>query len=207
MWNSENGTMKPYRYLGRDEYLQKFDVDAMWKKIPWERRSDSPRNEAWFAADGRSYTYGKGRGVRTYESIVKEDYPEFSLLLGMIWCTAEIAAGEACANFLGCFINGYLDGTDHLGWHSDDGPDIDDRRPIAVVTFGAEREIWLRPKDSIEKMDSYESSVDKIKLEHGSIFIMEPGCQQTHQHRIPKASFICGPRISFTFRGLKNVNP
>jgi alkylated DNA repair dioxygenase AlkB len=183
--------MKVYEYLGKDDNLIYIDVNILWSQIPWVKLEDSPRFEYWYAKDGRSYTYGKGRGVRTYFSL----YPFTNLY--DIW---NIIETKLNTKFQGCFVNGYKDGHDHLGWHSDDGPDIDQNNSIAVVTFGAEREIWIR---EIKPKYEYTVQVDnKIKLENGSIFVMEPGCQQTHQHRIPKAGFECGPRISFTFRGL-----
>lgn len=202
-----------YKYLGPQESLNYINVDWLWSLVPWERRGDSPRFECWMAQDGRPYTYGKGRGERTYLSKLTE-HSELANprkaegLVGAIWppvypiwYLAEILCNT---KFEGCFLNGYKDGTDHLGWHSDDGPDIDESRPIAVVTFGAEREIWLRKISGIGAAEVGNLDIDKIKLQNSSLFIMEPGCQQTHQHRIPKADFQpCGPRISLTFRGLK----
>lgn len=183
-----------------EDNTRKNGVNILWDLIDWERREDSPRNECWYADPPRPYTYGKGRGIRTYES--KEIPSEICLL----WVMVE---GKLGCKFEGCFVNGYEDGSDHLGWHADDGPDIDSDRPIAVWTFGAEREIWLREISSGVGGASMQTTeelnrVEKIKLENGSLFVMKPGCQETCQHRIPKAGFICGRRISFTFRGLKN---
>lgn len=190
--------MKPYdchynfaRLTGID-----FNLEHLWASIPWERREDSPRNECWFATDGRSYTYGRGRGIRTYESNIK-DFDSIPDWLYSIWTSVELGTGF---HFEGCFINGYQDGSDHLGWHDDDGPDLDHKKPIAVVSFGATREIWIRANIN----SSVAPQIDKIKLENGSLFIMNPGMQKTYQHRIPKTGNICGPRISFTFRGLNS---
>ena len=71
---------------------------------------------------------------------------------------------------------------------------MDDGRPIAIVTLGAEREIWFCPNED-------RADISKVLLEHGSLCVMAPGMQDTHLHRIPKAGFECGPRISITFRG------
>lgn len=103
-----------------------------------------------------------------------------------------------------CFLNGYRDGQDHLGWHADDSPEMDDKRPIAIVSLGARREIYFAPllnSDTPKKPDN--TQVEKVWLEHGSLCLMLPGMQDTHMHRIPKASYQnCGPRVSLTFRGL-----
>ena len=97
-----------------------------------------------------------------------------------------------------CFLNGYEDQKDHLGWHADDSPEMDDARPIGIISLGAEREIWFCPQDD-------KAAVTRIKLEHGSLCLMLPGMQDTHFHRIPKAGFVCGERISLTFRGFTPV--
>lgn len=97
-----------------------------------------------------------------------------------------------------CFLNGYRDGKDQLGWHADDSPEMDDARPIGIISLGAEREIWFRANES--------KDVTKLKLENGSLCLMNPGMQDTHQHRIPKSSLMtCGPRISLTFRGYVHI--
>jgi alkylated DNA repair dioxygenase AlkB len=71
---------------------------------------------------------------------------------------------------------------------------MDDERPIAIVTLGAEREIWFCPNTD-------RTDITKLVLGNGSLCVMAPGMQDTHWHRIPKAGFECGPRISITFRG------
>ena len=94
-----------------------------------------------------------------------------------------------------CFLNGYeTSGGGSLGWHADDSESMDDGRPIAIVTLGAEREIWFAPNDDMK-------DVTKLKLASGSVCVMAPGMQDTCKHRIPRAGFECGPRISLTFRG------
>jgi alkylated DNA repair dioxygenase AlkB len=120
-----------------------------------------------------------------------------------------------------CFLNRYLNQSDHLGWHADDSPEMDDARPVVTVSLGAEREIWFRAKaparirgqtndavvfDQVQDADGLKlvPSIEKLLLQHGSTAIMAPGMQDTHEHRIPKASFQCGERISLTFRGYVN---
>lgn len=71
---------------------------------------------------------------------------------------------------------------------------MDDNRPIAIVTLGAEREIWFRERGNDDSRES-------LVLTHGSLCLMAAGMQDTHDHRIPKAGFECGSRISLTFRG------
>lgn len=133
-----------------------------------------------------SYTYGVPPYAREYEP-----HPWLPTVSVMALILSEVY------NFVpdGCFINGYENSRDHLGWHADDSDSIDDGRPIAIFSLGAEREIWFRPKQP-------DGQVYKFLLESGSLMMMNAGMQDTHQHRIPKASREVGPRISLTFRGL-----
>ena len=155
------------------------------RALDWEDRA-GVRLEYYCNDFNKPYTYGRGRGERTY---LPRPYPEEVLeirrsLEANFGCTLEV-----------CFLNLYQGQRDHLGWHSDDSPEMDPLRPIISVSLGAEREIWTRRIG--------EKEITKTLLGHGSAFIMPPGFQQTHQHRIPKAGFACGERISLTFRGYR----
>lgn len=164
--------------------VDKFDL--YWTDLPWEQRGDTPRKEAFVSRNAPvDYTYGVSAYARTYTSSA---IPEFML---EFWEAAEKFAN---CKFELCFCNGYFDERDHLGWHADDSPSVDDGRPILVVSIGAEREIMFRDKER--------TFVDRLLLNNGSGLLMEAGMQDTHDHRIPKAGRKLGPRVSFTFRGL-----
>jgi alkylated DNA repair dioxygenase AlkB len=177
----------------------------------------APRTEFYTQRNGLPYTYGRGEGRRTYES---KPEPEVIRVL------RERLEEHCGVPFDAMFANGYADGKDHLGWHSDDSPEMDDNRPIGIISFGVEREIWFRQKPANNgkcvacngsgRYDSHGSpacsscggtgkenapAVTTLKLGHGSLCLMAPGMQDAYQHRIPKAGFVCGPRISLTFRG------
>ncbi len=165
----------------------------LWNELHWEKREDAPRRECWMAT--RPYTYGKGRGERSYlphpkhplvTAYEKRIYDQWGYVLD------------------GCFANGYANNRDHLGWHSDDDSGIDHSQPIAILSVGAEREIWFRPLivESVYYKEPNLPDIEKLVLTNGSITFMPAGMQQTHQHRIPKASYECGPRVSLTFRGM-----
>ena len=160
-------------------------AEEAWLDFPWEDRG-APRRECFFSALGKPYTYGSGLGIRTY-------WPKDAPLM-MSGLTAEAESATA-SKFELCFANGYAGAREHLGWHADDSDEIDDGRPIAVMSLGAAREIWIKPKDG----DA--STVEKILLPSGSLFVMGAGMQDTHLHRIPKHSGMCGFRVSLTWRG------
>ena len=161
-------------------------------ELAWERRGDTPRSEYYCNDYPDPYVYGRGRGRRLYEP--------------RPWHPAVVAIRTALethtsVRFEVCFLNRYDDGSDHLGWHADDHEGTDHTRPIAVVSFGAAREIWWRPNGA-----TGEAPADcRQLLSNRSLFIMPPGFQSTHQHRIPKADRVCGPRVSLTFRAFLGV--
>ena len=169
------------------EFATDINFEAMDRAILWEQRVDAPRAESYYAETTIPYTYGQGRGERTYFP-----HMEWSPLLAHLKARVEEALGE---RFELLFCNRYADARQHLGWHADDSVSVDPNRPIPVLSFGAEREIQFRENG---KGDTVES----LKLKSGSLLVMKAGMQQTHQHRIPKVGHLCGPRISLTFRGL-----
>ena len=160
---------------------------CLQNELAWVRREGTPRSEYYFNQANVPYTYGRGRGVREYQP--QPSNPVIDLLIEKL---------APYAKFEVCFLNRYHNQSDHLGWHSDDSPEMDDARPIAIISLGVEREIWFSKKDTNEKPVG---EIDKVKLENGSLCLMAPGMQDTHLHRIPKAGIVCGERISLTFRG------
>jgi alkylated DNA repair dioxygenase AlkB len=160
-------------------------AESAWNNFPWEDRG-APRRECFFSDKGESYTYGSGAGARTYWPKIAPD----------MMAALTKAAEEACGcKFELCFANGYAGPREHLGWHADDSDEIDDNRPIAVMSLGAAREIWVKPRGTGA------DAVEKILLPSGSLFIMKSGMQDTHFHRIPKHDRECGYRVSLTWRG------
>lgn len=151
------------------------------------------RKECFMSDSDIEYSYLDYSGAPTYKSepfnpIVKSILEKVNKRLG--------------TNLNICFLNLYMNSRNGLGWHSDDSHTIDHNEGIAVVSFGAEREIWCKLKG--EKGNVPDEN--KRKLENGSLFYMPPGFQSTHLHRIPKHDRDCGPRVSLTFRKYKAGN-
>lgn len=159
--------------------------ESLKNEIDWEQR-DAPRMECFLSTNTNPYTYGSGRGIRTY---YPKEYGYYAKLF------KNIAEHFASCEFEACFLNYYKGPRDHLGWHADDSDVIDMNRPIVVISLGSAREIWFREKNSKE--------IEKLLLEPNSVLIMKAGMQLSHEHRIPKHNATCGERISLTFRGLK----
>ena len=96
-------------------------------------------------------------------------------------------------------LNVYRDGSDSMGWHSDDEPELGSAPAIASLSVGAVREFRLRPFPGRASSDYPPQT---ISLEHGSLLLMLPPTQHYWQHSLPRRAHR-GPRINITFRLLK----
>jgi len=177
----------PVKYISDFVAAPDNALTSLQTELEWERRDDAPRSEYYCNDFPFPYQYGRGRGQREY---LPRPYNDTIMRIRK---SLELMTNSV---FEVCFLNRYLNQSDQLGWHADDSPEMDDSRPIGIVSFGVEREIWFKPKDL-----SIKSEPVKLKLGHGSLCVMEAGMQDSWLHRIPKASFQCGERISLTFRG------
>lgn len=162
-------------------------LTVLWETLAWVRHDKVPRREYYANRLNLPYTYGVAAYARVYQPQPWTEEIEYLVN------KAERTAG---CKFEVCFINGYENQSDQLGWHADDSPEMDDDRPIAIISLGVERDIMFRKNGSDEPPE-------RLRLGHGSLCLMLPGMQDTHQHRIPKAGFMCGERISLTLRGYK----
>lgn len=155
--------------------------------LPWLTKRTA-RHEYLMAEKTMDYSYGNiGLGAETYQS------QPFSPLVKLIM---ERLNSEFKTSFNACFLNKYDNEQQHLGWHADDFVGMRQDQPIGVVSFGAEREIWVKPKPQTGVVPANQ----KIKLHEGSLFMMPTGYQDVFFHRIPKHDRPCGWRISLTFR-------
>lgn len=150
----------------------------------------SARQEYFMSDTPRLYTYGSLVRQRTYRS--QEFTVDVLTILGKLNNNGELGYNV-------CFLNRYDDQKNQLGWHADDSPTMDSTHPIAVVSFGAEREIWWKHKSQKGVVPDQQRQL----LGSGSLFIMPAGFQTDHVHRIPKCNRPCGLRISLTFRKYK----
>lgn len=169
------------------EFIKKPDLafEALWNELDWVRHGLVPRREYYSNDIDAAYSYGKADFARVYPT--QPWHPEMREIQQKV----QDALGVTLEV---CFLNGYEHNRDQLGWHADDSPEMDDTRPIAIVTLGAERDIMFATKHNRDQ-------VERLKLQHGSLCIMPAGMQETHVHRIPKADRVVGARISLTFRG------
>jgi alkylated DNA repair dioxygenase AlkB len=213
-------------------------IEAELLALNWETQRTA-RKEYFMADQETNYSYGRRDDGITYTSKPWSELVGNNLkdVVSLLTFNAMIRSGEwkdvtskYTSYFNACFLNKYDDQHQHLGWHADDFAGMDPAAPIAVMSFGAEREIWIKKKfedcpscdgygfDGYSPFDSGEPQCEKCAgagrvvpkgavppedrylLQRGSLFIMPPGFQEVMLHRIPKHPQPCGWRISLTFR-------
>lgn len=170
----------------------KLVFDLLLQKIAWEQRQISffgqlvnqPRLVAW---------YGDPDAVYTYSNTAFEPLPWIAPLTE-IKKRVEMVAD---VTFNSVLCNLYRDGSDSMGLHSDDEPELRAVPVIASVSFGATRTLHFRHK----KRKDLKHSLD---LTHGSLLLMQGSTQQFWKHGVPKTSKPVGPRINLTFRVVRN---
>lgn len=154
--------------------------------LPWLQVTPA-RKEYFMSGKPRTYAYKTWEGPREYQSAA------WSPGVDGLRLAANVMMG---ADFNVCFLNRYENEQNQLGWHADDSPEMDHDHPILVVSFGAERDIWWKPKNHKGEIPGKW----RRRLAHGSFFVMPAGFQRDWVHRIPKNDRPCGVRISLTFR-------
>lgn len=98
--------------------------------------------------------------------------------------------------FNSCLANLYENGSQAVGWHSDDEPSL--RSPqqenvvIASLSFGATRKFCFKHKFKPEKVE--------LMLHSGQLIVMRGQTQRYWKHALMKSSKITEPRLNLTFR-------
>ena len=141
-----------------------------------------PRLSAWFSSIGASYRYS---GLEHQPQVMPEFVRE---LLHEVVKRTEI-------DFNSILVNLYRDGTQSMGWHADDEPELGANVSIASLSVGAERVLRFRHRHNKDLRLA-------ISLEHGSLLMMYPPLQEYWLHELPKRRSITEPRINFSFRVL-----
>ena len=95
-------------------------------------------------------------------------------------------------SFNSCLLNLYENGSQGMGWHSDNEPELNPFSPIASLSLGTERHFDFKHKTTAEKI--------RLSLGNGSLLVMHPPTQKFWLHQIPKSSTIHTQRINLTFR-------
>jgi alkylated DNA repair dioxygenase AlkB len=153
--------------------------------IDWEqheitlfgRTVPTPRLTAWM-----------GDQAYRYSGVVNEPKPWPPALLAI----RDRLVAEVGVPFNSCLANLYRDGSDSMGYHSDDEPELGDRPTIASISLGARRTFLLRHRVSRERWS--------WALGEGDLLVMSDESQSDYAHAVPKTTKPVGPRLNLTFR-------
>ncbi|WP_051532228.1 alpha-ketoglutarate-dependent dioxygenase AlkB family protein [Brackiella oedipodis] len=97
----------------------------------------------------------------------------------------------AC-DFNSCLANLYHNGSEAMGWHSDNESSLQKNAAIASLSLGAERRFVFKHKSTQEKLS--------FSLPHGSLLVMAGTVQEHWWHSLPASKKIHQARINLTFR-------
>jgi alkylated DNA repair dioxygenase AlkB len=173
---------------------------SLIEKLAWEqgeitmfgKKILEPRLTAWYGDEGKSYTYsGKKQEPHAWiEPLIalKNSISDA--------CHTHQKSEKGPSVFLGfnsVLANFYRNGTDSMGYHSDDEKELGRNPVIASVNFGESRRFLFRHKTQKDKKH-------ELLLTHGSLLIMQGAMQHYWQHAVPKEPKKTKPRINLTFR-------
>lgn len=154
-----------------------------WRRdevIMFGKRITTRREVAWYGDSGKSYRYS---------GITRNPLPWTSDLLSLK-NLVEKRSGET---FNSCLLNLYHDGSEGMGWHSDDEKELLPHGAIASVSLGAARRFVFKHKN-------LDLPKPEILLDNGSLLLMKAQTQQHWLHRLPPSKKITTARINLTFR-------
>jgi len=143
------------------------------------KRIITKRKVAWYGDQPYKYSYSKS---------TKTALP-WTKGLQSIKLTVESLTHNS---YNSCLLNLYHDGSEGMGWHSDDEPELLEDGAIASISLGAERKFIFRHKETKEKIELF--------LHSGSVLLMSGACQRRWLHRLPPTKKVHRPRINLTFR-------
>ena len=167
-------------------YMRQLTQSVLWRREKikmWGKEIVTKRRIAWYADDGKSYTYSG------------------STFFPSQWNNVLLQLKERVENyseikFNSVLLNEYPSGEVGMGWHSDDEKELGTDPIIASLSFGANRDFIFKHKTdkSIENV--------KLHLKSGSLLLMLGSTQHYWKHSLPKRLKVKEPRINLTFRNI-----
>jgi alkylated DNA repair dioxygenase AlkB len=164
-------------------------MDALRDELAWEqrevvlfgRRVLQPRLIAWAGSLGYRYS------GQTLEP--RPPTPTLAVL------TARVVE-ETRVPFNHVLVNRYRDGSDRLGLHADDEPELGPDPTVATLSLGATRRFVVKPRRATL------GAGRSLDVERGSLLVMGGTCQRHYVHGVPRQAGVTGERMSLTFRRL-----
>jgi alkylated DNA repair dioxygenase AlkB len=175
-WLSPEQAERCYQQLAQQLNWQQPAIKIFGKAVP------IPRQQVWMGDAHCSYKYS---------GVLFEPEPWHPLVRQLTDWVNQLCQ----THFNSVLLNWYSDGQQHMGWHSDDEPELGENPKIASLSLGQQRFFDLKHKGLGTQL--------KLELGHGSLLLMAGKCQQYWQHRVPKMASATEGRINLTFREIK----
>ena len=166
-------------------------LDQLLHQVAWRadvvtvygKQHPQPRLTQWFGPPGLDYAYS---GVK----MAPVAWPD--------WLIPTRARVEACsgAAFNTALANLYRDGSDAMGWHADDEPELGRDPVIASLSLGVTRDFRLKHRHRADVPPV------TLPLHHGDLLIMAGPTQHHWLHSLPRRRRVTQPRVNLTFRAL-----
>ena len=161
-----------------DHWLQILRSQVRWRSETitlFGRQQPVPRQVAWYGAAGLSYRYS---GIAHSTAGWPKHLAELNGLVKQL----------TGANYNFVLLNRYRDGSDSMGWHADDEPEL--LGDVCSVSLGAARRFLIEPRHSERRT---------LTLYHGDL-VMIP---RHWRHCVPKTRKPVAERINLSFRCLR----
>ncbi len=181
-----NGHVNYFGKILSDEeilhYFNELNNTIAWKNdevLIFGKLIKTNRKVAWYASSNFEYTYS---------NISKKALPFTPALLNL----KQIIEQKTGEIYNACLLNLYQNGSEGMGWHSDDEKELEPLASIASLSLGADRKFSLKHKINKQTIS--------VILENGSLLEMKNETQLFWKHALPKTTKVLGPRINLTFR-------
>lgn len=172
--------------LWSGSHLEELQSTLQWRSetiTMFGRTMLQPRLIAFYADEGVRYTYSR----RTFTGLA------WTPLLEHLRQDACRIAGSSLNSVL---ANYYRDGSDSMGMHADDEPELGINPVIVSMSFGATRRFVMKHRTRRDLPGV------ELALTDSSILVMRGATQHHWLHGIKKETRPVGPRVNLTFRNV-----
>ena len=169
----ENLDIKIFNHLFSSEesslFFQRLLDQIEWKQetiTMWGKKRTLRRRVAWYGDPGKNYAYSGN-------SLTPKAWNENLMLI------KEKIETVSTIRFNSVLLNDYEDGNVGMGWHSDDEKELGKNPIIGSVSFGVDRDFYLKPKIKPSKERV------RISASNGSLILMTGSTQHHWLHSLP----------------------
>ena len=185
-----DGVVKDYGLILDTQQSQQY-LDYFLKNLAWQHDEvflhgqyyKTERQVVWYGDDNYQYHYsGMAKQAHVWNPALYRLKQHIEKLTGHAYNS--------------CLANLYENGTQAVGWHSDDEPSLvspqDQEVVIASLSLGAIRKFSFKHKWKTEKVD--------LLLHSGQLIVMQGQTQYYWKHMLAKSTRVIEPRVNLTFR-------